>query len=485
MLPRVDVCPGHTAPFNVWKELFFRRINDAIIVGSRESGKTLGYALLDHLQMGHDGADIANAGAIEAQALKCYSYIEGFSRLPWFTDWLLKPPMLSKTYFKNGGFLEVLPMTMGRLNSPHPNIANFDEIELTTWKLVQEGASMPIRKGEFPPAIRYTSSRKKAYGPLEQLLSEAPKRGLKTWTWCVLDVAEECKPDRHKDGVGCRGVLKDGRVGDLARDSDASDWEVYPCALRYDCLMPKTTDDGTMAYEDGPGRLTRARGFFNIDDIIRQKKLMDKDTWLSQWLSLRPMVAGLIYPTFDTSRHVFAASEWGGDFGFHEQLPVYGAIDPGYTNPWAMLWMQVTPTDELIIFAEDYETQLITQRWADRIKGKPWYKQTSWIVVDPAAADERATLSDNGIPVLMADNEVDRGIKRVRYLLDPPDRDTPMLYISEACVNLISEMQKYHVPEVRRPDNANEDEEPEKVFDHAADAMRYAVTQLYGNRLKI
>ena len=484
-LPRVDVCPGHTAPFNVWKELFFRRVNDAIIIGSRESGKTLGYAVLDHLQMGLDGADIANAGAIEAQALKCYSYIEGFCRLPWFQDWLLKAPMLSKTFFKNGGFLEVLPMTMSRLNSPHPNIANADEVELTTWKLIQEMNSMPIRKGDKPPAIRYTSSRKKAYGPLEQLLKESERRGLTVWTWCVMEVSEECKPERHQDGVGCRGVLRSGVVGDPVRDTDASDWTVPPCPLREDCLLSKTTAEGNMEYEDGPGRLVRARGFIPVDDVIRQKKLMDADTWQSQWLSKRPMLGGLIYPKFDPAVHVFEASEWGGPGGYHEALPVFMASDFGYTNPWCNLYAQVTPTDELVIFSEDYERQVITQRWAERIKHKPWYDLMQWAVGDPAGADERATLQDNGIRIHAADNEKDRGIKRVRYLLDPPDRGTPMIYISKACVNLLEEITQYHIPDVRRPDNQNEDEEPAKIFDHAMDSLRYLVSEIYGSRLKI
>jgi len=457
-LPWADVCEGHVSPMRIWSDLFFGRVNDAIIVFSRESGKTLGYAILDHMQMGLDGLDIANVGAIESQALKCYSYIEGFCREPHFKDWLAKPPMLSKTYFKNGGFVEIMPATMGRVNSPHPNIANLDECELTTMVLVNEMASMPIRKKGRPPAIRFTSSRKKAHGPLELLLRESDKRGLTVFTGCVFEVMEQCLPARHQQGEGCK-----------------------TCPLAEECLPTRTNELGELEQLPGPGKAIKARGWMNIDDIIRQKKLMDRDTWESQWLSLRPSQKGLIYPTFALNRHVVPQAEWP----YNPALPVYGMMDFGYTNAGCALFAQLTPTDDFIIFYELYETALITQKWAEKIKRLPWYENITWFVGDPAAADGRATMNDNGVRMSAADNEVDRGIARVRYLLDPPDRDLPMLYVTDNCVNTVYQFQVYHVPAVPNPDSKNPKEEPEKVDDHAMDALRYGVTQMFGNRLKI
>jgi hypothetical protein len=456
-LPRAAVCEGHVAPLQVWADLFFGRVYDAIITASRESGKTLGYAILDHMQMGLDGLDIANVGAIESQAQKCYSYIEGFCREPHFQDWLAKPPMLSKTFFKNGGFVEIMPATMGRVNSPHPNIANWDEVELTTWKLVQEGASMPIRKKGRPPAVRYTSSRKKAYGPLEQLLREAPARGLTCFVYCVFEVMEQCLPERHQQGEGCK-----------------------TCVLAPDCLQKRTTDLGEIEYLPGPGKATKARGWMSIDDVIRQRKLMDEDTWNSQWLSLRPSQKGLIYPMFAEEKHVIAAADWP----YNPALPVYAAMDFGYTNPTAVLFAQLTPTDECIIFSELYESMVTTQQWAERIKRLPWFGNITWFVGDPAAADARATMNDNGVRMTPADNEVERGIARIRYLLDPAGRP-PMLYVTDNCVNFIREAQQYHVPSVPNPDKKDPNEEPEKVEDHAMDAGRYLIAQMFGSRLKI
>ncbi len=317
--------------------------------------------------------------------------------------------------------------------------------------------SMPIRKKGRPPAVRYTSSRKKAYGPLEQLLREADKRGLHKFTYCVFEVMEECKPDRHQEGEGCK-----------------------TCLLAPDCLAKRTNDLGEIEQLPGPGKATKARGWMAIDDVIRQKKLMDEDTWNSQWLSLRPSQKGLIYPMFGEEKHVLAVESWP----YNPALPVYAAMDFGYTNPTAVLFAQLTPTDECIIFHEMYESMVTSQTWAERIKRLPWFGNITWFVGDPAAADARATMNDNGVRMSPADNEVDRGIARVRYLLEPPGRP-PMLYITDNCPNAINEIQQYHVPSVPNPDKKDPKEEPEKVEDHAMDALRYLIAQLFGNRLKI
>ena len=460
--PTNGVCHGHTAPGVVWWKHFNDEVFDSIIIGSRESGKTIGYATIDHQQMFFNGDEIANVGAVDAQAKKCYSYIQGFCNLKHFRGYMKKPPMLSLSELKNGGMVEVMPATMNRVNSPHPRIANADEVELMPVRVMNEMVSMPKRmrgcdSKDRPPAIRYTSSRKKAYGPLEELLKVAKHRGLEVFTFCVFEVAEKCPEERHQNGDGCRSG----------------------CPLAVDCLYQRPMPDGTLAYEPGPGRAAYANGWMRIDDIIRQKKITDALVWESQWLSKKPLATGLVYPTFDMDVHVLA----NDIYDWNPALPVFAGQDFGYTAPGCVLYAQMLPTQELIIFAEDYTALRITPVWAQCVKATPWFRNLKWVAGDPAAADGRATMQDAGVPMLMANNEIDRGLSRVRYLLAPPERDRPMLYVSERCVNFISEIQSYHHPDVK--EKHNPDEEPESVNDHSMDALRYLVAELYGGLIAV
>ena len=455
-------CPEHTAPGQVWWELFNDEVMDAIIVGSRDTGKTFGFAFLDHMQMRFNGDEIANIGAIEAQAKKCYGYIQRFVTSKVFRKDLLKPPMISMTLLKNGGKVEVMPATINKVNSPHPRICNVDEIELVSTLIVNEILSVPSRMNGRPPAIRYTSSRKRAYGTLENLIAEKDDRGLKLYIWCVFCVMKTCPVERHQGGKGCRG-----------------DATTPACPLMEDCLISQTNAQGEQVYRDGPGRAAFVDGHFEVDDVIRQKRLMDKDVWNSQWLSRRASAKGLVYPDFAPDRHIIRRE----DYDWNPSLPVFVGQDFGYANPGAVLFAQMLPTEELIVFAEIYEQGWVTSNWIRAIKDTPWAKNIAWIAADPAAADARHTESNAGLPVVAANNEVEDGLARVRWLLDPPGRDLPMLYISERCTNLVRELKSYHFKPPAQERNL--DEEPEKMQDHAADALRYLVAQLYGGKIAV
>lgn len=184
-IPDVAVCDGHCSPLDALWDAFTDATTNTIWIGPRTGGKTLQFAILDHLCMKFHADTIANVGAVEEQAKKCYSYFQKFSDLPHFKAELMKAPMLSKTFFRNGAQLEILPATMNRVNSPHPRRAHWDEIELTTQAILNEGKSMPVRTNGRPPAQIFTSSRKKAFGPMEDMLKTAAEAGRDVYKWCL------------------------------------------------------------------------------------------------------------------------------------------------------------------------------------------------------------------------------------------------------------------------------------------------------------
>jgi hypothetical protein len=459
-IPRVAVCDGHCSPFDALADAFFRVVLDAIWVGPRTGGKTVQFALLDHLMMKHFGTTIANIGAIEEQAKKCYKYITGFLALPEFRNDVRGESLISKTTLRNGGEVEIMPATMNRVNSPHPERAHWDEIELTSWTIIQEGLSMPVRTNGNPPATIYTSSRKKAYGPMEQLLEEASD--LRRYFWCVWEIIENCPPERHQDGAptGCGS-----------------------CQLEATCRAKTTDVNGVEHYVPGPGRASRSHGWMPIDDVIHKYLRMDESVWNSQWLSLRPDTKGLAYPMFDEKLHVV-------DYDYNPAFPVVSGIDFGYTNPCVALYAQPTPSDDVIIFAEDYASGRTADVFARSIIAEPWFTNTAWRVADHDAGDA-ATLAALGVQTEPANKHalinnlpnVVGGISVVRWALKPMGRRRPILYIARRCVNTIREIKKYHHPDEK--DDKNIDERPVKSDDHAMDAGRYLLVRLFRGMLDV
>lgn len=454
-IPRVAVCPGHQAPFTSVADLFFLRFpeENALLVGGRGSGKTLNFALVEVLLMKFFADTIANVGAVEEQAKKCYSYIQRVNRSPRFEK-LVKSSMLSKTVYDNGAEIEILPGTMNRVNSPHPRIACLDEIDLMPWAVMQEALSMPVRTNGRPPQTVYTSSLKKRYGPMVRLMEEADERAIRTYTFCVFEVIENCPPERHQQGEGC-----------------------MVCPLAKECLDQQVRVDGTIEYMPGPGRASRAEGFMRIDDVIKTYRSLDTDTWDSQWRCKKPSAKNLIYPQFDETIHVI-------EYEWNPNLPVYAGYDFGYTNPSVGIYLQVLPSDEIVVFAENYGSGRTDVEFARSVKAEPWFRTTIARDGDPAAASGRATFKEQGVEIVAAINTKDiandeSGISKLRWLLAPPGRDRPLLYFAKGKVpHTIREIKSYHVMEQSAVADKNTPEQAAKVDDHCMDALRYGVSRL-------
>lgn len=453
-IPRVAVCTdlGHVSPFQALADAFFNRYpnKNALWTGGRGSGKTLPFAILEHISIHFNGDEVVNVGAIEAQAERCYSYITEFSGKQWFKPFLTKPPMISKSFWKNGGKLEILPGTKRAVNGPHPRMAMLDEVDLFDWAVLQEAWNMAITRNGLPPQIVLTSSLKFAYGPMIRLMDEAEKRAIKPYTWCVFESIERCPPTRHKDGEGC-----------------------MTCPLARECLYSTVTPDGEISLLPGPGRAAHADGFRPIDEVIMLYAGLDTDTWDSQMRSKRPSSRGLVYPMFGD--HHIIEYEW------NPALPVYGGLDFGFTNPSAFIAAQLTPDGELVFFDEIVVEGTLDEHLARLIRAKPYFANLQWTMGDPAAAQSRATMRHHGVEVTAADNTKDTskdssGISKMRWLLAPPGSTRPRAFVDKRCVNLIRGFRTYHVADEK--DDRNMDEKPVKHDDHALDGARYIVARI-------
>lgn len=164
---------------------------------------------------------------------------------------------------------------------------------------------------------------------------------------------------------------------------------------------------------------------------------------------------GIVYPMFDRSRNV-AVRDCNG-------WPAMLGVDIGTRNPTAILTVRRSG-DRIHVEREVYRRGMSSDEITDALVAEADATKPEAIVLDPSANDYILTLQRKGLPAKRANNDVTYGIGVVTTAL------TDGLTIDPGCVNLIAELETYHYP-----DNRIESDKPVKEFDHACDALRYAL----------
>ncbi len=172
--------------------------------------------------------------------------------------------------------------------------------------------------------------------------------------------------------------------------------------------------------------------------------------------------AALVYREFDPELHV-------GEFAYHPGWPAYAGQDFGYVNPSVALLIQVSPSEEVFVFAEHYHSNRSLASLArevyrpacERYGVRTWY-------CDPSGRAEMAELRAAGIPAVGRRSTIDEGVLAIRKLLRPAGGEAPRLHIARGCTRLIAELSSYAYRE--ESDSVAKDQS-----DHGPDALRYFV----------
>jgi len=168
---------------------------------------------------------------------------------------------------------------------------------------------------------------------------------------------------------------------------------------------------------------------------------------------------GLIYKTFDKSIHVKKRdiSEF--------QTTVFG-VDEGYTNPAVILTICYDIDRRVHIMNEYYKHGKLQSEIVSKALELDENRSREF-KVDSAAAGLIAELKNNGLNAHGGKGRVVDGINQVQELLKVQGDGKPRLTIDPSCVNTINEFESYVWKEGK--------DEPVKEFDHALDALRYAL----------
>lgn len=195
---------------------------------------------------------------------------------------------------------------------------------------------------------------------------------------------------------------------------------------------------------------------------------------------------GVVYE-FDNSVHLIPR------FDIPKSWQRIRVIDFGFTNPFVCLWIAIDNDGRMYVYRELYMTQRTVKVHADKIKALTADERITITIADHDAED-RATLRENGIDTIAADKRVTVGIEKVQERLKSASDGKPRLFVLEDSLVEVDESLKerfqpyctadefavYAYPDGK--DGKPIKEEPVKVYDHAMDALRYAVMYFDGGK---
>jgi len=180
---------------------------------------------------------------------------------------------------------------------------------------------------------------------------------------------------------------------------------------------------------------------------------------------------GAVYKTFKRSTHVIEPFEIPSDW------LRYRAIDWGFNNPFACLWLARDKDKRWYVYNEYYQARETLAHHAERIKqisGKEKYRIT-WADHD---AQDRFEFENMGIKTFAAKKDIHLGIEAVQAALKVQGDGKPRLFILKNCRNTIREITGYKWAE--GTDTKDAKDVPLEVNDHTLDCLRYAIYGVEG-----
>jgi hypothetical protein len=214
----------------------------------------------------------------------------------------------------------------------------------------------------------------------------------------------------------------------------------------------------------------------NDPEILEAEDDLTEDEFQRQYEGKFVQKRGRVMTEWDDDVHV-------ADLKYNPDLPLFAAVDFGFTNDWVWLWIQVDPANNFVYVIGEHRFRLrdsediAKNEFADH----PLTQKLVAIYVDPAAPDDAMILRRHlGVPTRSnTGGELKVRLSMIRsqlktrpeYLpLDHPDRK-PGLMVDRKCHSLIWEMGSgYRWPESRN-ELRNDSELPMDKDNHGPEAL--------------
>lgn len=175
---------------------------------------------------------------------------------------------------------------------------------------------------------------------------------------------------------------------------------------------------------------------------------------------------GLVYSDFDRRQHV-------KDIDKTNLNKFIAGVDWGYTNPSVILVIGIDYDNRYYVIEEFYERKILIEDLIGIAKSLRDKYDISMFYCDPSEPQFIYQFRDKGLNAVGGDNEIRPGINAVSTKLRIRGDGQPALFVNTICRNTVTEFENYRYPEgtSEKPTQEN----PIKLYDHALDALRYAM----------
>lgn len=214
----------------------------------------------------------------------------------------------------------------------------------------------------------------------------------------------------------------------------------------------------------------------NDPEILEAEDDLTEDEFRRQYGGEFILKRGRVMKEWDDELHV-------GDYPYNYDLPLYAAVDFGYTNDWVWLWIQHDVHNNIVYVIGEHRFRLRDTEDIVRneILNNPLTQKLNAVYVDPAAPDDASIMRRHlNLPIRTnTGGEIKIRLQLMRSALklrpealpdDHPEKH-PGLVIDRGCKQLIWEMREgYRWPESSN-DMKNASEIPMDVDNHGPEAL--------------
>lgn len=429
-IPSRKVCKEHNAPLEFMQEFMYGD-KDILVLANRSGGKTASSGMATGLVAYHDRVSSKILGGSGEQSLRMYEETKWLLE-QGYEDRLSDDILKTEAPFKGGHKISIMTQSMKSVRGPHVPLVIYDEIDEFEEDVFEAGKSIPKTdpSSGFKSKLVMQSTRHYAGGLMSrewQMEDDDRAR----FAWCIWEIIEKCDE-------------------------------------RYNCTSCALTNAGC------PGKkvLEGSDGYFSIRDTIKMYKRLSPDAWHSEWLCDAPRKSGMVYNQF--SRHLCGKRHWIRNLN----LPIWRSCDYGIDNQTVVQYWQVDAERRGWLFFEMRWSGVAPSVIAKEMvaeERKRGFRKFDGTIVDPTAAGFRKELENLGktLPkamglktIILAVNDRDPGITRVRDLLVPRSDGLPSIMIDTVnAKDTIDEMEGWRM----------RNGVPIKEKDHGCDALRYFV----------
>jgi hypothetical protein len=202
----------------------------------------------------------------------------------------------------------------------------------------------------------------------------------------------------------------------------------------------------------------------SADEIESARSQLPEAYFRREWEASWEAFHGQIYEHYQRTLHVRAGvTKLGCPDGTVYRI----GIDWGHAKPGAAVVLRWLPTGEWHVVEEVHVAGKLPAWWHEKIV-ELWRRwKVEKIYCDPAEPGRIATLVEDGLPAVKANNSVHDGIRTIAALFKQN-----RFLIDEDCQVVANQFGEYHW---KQDNKGNRREFPEKGNDHAIDATRYGV----------